>query len=105
MNVFIPNDESGNGADDAAIWARIERIMAADPARADWMRVMFQYLAAAPLPATEGDIRKALQDVELGPFLRFFQDFLIESYYGSDLGWHDLGIRNPPQPKGFMVAE
>jgi hypothetical protein len=106
MNLLIPADSHGPGADHAATWARLEELMAADPERADWIRMMFGRLAQFPLPVDEDGLHKMMaSDTTIGYFVRFFSEFLLESYYGNEMGWHDLGFSDPPQPKGFVICK
>jgi len=105
MSLLIPADRHGPGADQAATWGRLEELMAADPKHADWIKTMFGHLAQFPLPVGNGELRKMMAaDANIGYFLRFFSEFLLETYYGTESGWHDLGITDPPQPKGFLIS-
>jgi len=36
-------------------------------------------------------------------FLNAFLDIVIEAYYGSEMGWKELGVDSPPQPLGYPL--
>jgi hypothetical protein len=62
----------------------------------------FNSLSKLRLPTSRKEINSILKlKSKKAIFLRRFNTILIEIYYGSELGWRDLGFSNPPQPYGF----
>lgn len=105
MQILLPADEQGPGADSHEVWDRINQQMESDSGIARWFRVGFSALEQQPLPQTETELEQLMNQREpAARFLSFFQRFLLDSYYGTAAGWNDLGLANPPQPGGFQIA-
>ena len=102
IRTLLPPDANGPGADTKEMWQRLTSLFEQKPDTQRWIIMGFDQLAKTKLPKTDDDIAEFF--IAGSPFanlLDFFQDFLLEQYYGSNMGWHDLGILDPPQPKGF----
>lgn len=104
MQALIPGDAHGPGADSPQVWHWLHQGMHESKSQAAILTHGFALLRGQTLPMNaEGVSTLLLQDSEAGRFLRYFFDLLADAYYGSALGWHDLGLEAPPQPQGFLV--
>lgn len=104
MRALIPGDAHGPGADSPPVWQWLHHAMHESKSLTAILTQGFTLLRRQAPPAdAEGVSTLLLQDSEAGRFLRYFFDLLADAYYGSALGWHDLGLEAPPQPGGFAL--
>jgi len=97
MQVLLPDDEHGPGANTPAVWSRLEARMDSDPAVKRWLLMGFGVLANTGIPKDDHQLNKLLSEgTPLARFLNLLRIELIESYYATESGWRDLGFRSPP---------
>lgn len=104
MQTLLPADEHGPGGDCPEVWANLERMMKEQPDVGQWIVMVFNALGNTNPPKEDYEIEHLLRsESSHAKFLRFFQEFLLESYYSSAVGWKELGFSHPNQPYGYPI--
>lgn len=104
MQVILPADKYGSGADHPLIWQRLYQILGNQPDLERWFEFSFSRLQQIALPATQVDLEQLfMPSSPYASFLKYFRNIIVENYYSSVIGWNDLGFSSPPQPKGYQL--
>lgn len=102
MRALIPDDDHGPGADSPGVWSVLEARLREDAGLETRLAGGFGDPALAVIP--EGD-KELLERLNSDAFVGKFHRLVVECYYGSAVGWRDLGLETPPQPKGFQIRQ
>ena len=104
MQVLLPADEHGPGGDCPEVWKNLDRVMEEKPDVGQWMIMVFNSIQNSKTPSENYEIERLLKsNSSHAKFLRFFQEFLLDSYYSSAVGWKELGFTQPNQPYGYPI--
>lgn len=103
LQVLLPLDALGRGGDNKEIWQALRELMQ-NPDFSEGFNAGLQAIDSLPLPSNDAELNKLLRSNDLrSQFLNAFFEIIIESFYGSALGWSDVGLASPPQPNGYIL--
>ncbi len=103
LHVFLPLDANGRGGDGKEVWQALRELMQ-NTQFSDGFIAGLQAIDSLPLPVNDAELNKLLRSNDLrSQFLNAFFEIIIEGFYGSALGWNDVGLASPPQPNGFLL--
>ena len=104
LELFIPKDSLGPGANTPEVWTQINTLMA-DNSFANGFKAGLYASAQIEKPDTDEKLTALMSSgSDIAGFLNAFLDIVIEAYYGSPVGYRDIGIDNAPQPKGYPIT-
>lgn len=97
MNLLMPADDTGPGADTPEVWRQLNGLMGANTEKGAHMRRLLEVLADADAKGSEMTPASALYSE-----LHQLQLIFCELYYSSVVGAGDIGLGMPPQPAGYL---
>lgn len=104
LNLFIPKDAAGIGADCDAVWSLINSLVQ-DPQFKRGFIAGLRASAQLPKPNNAEDLEKIMSGGrEVTGFLNAFFEIVIEGFYGAAVGYKDIGLNNAPQPQGYLIT-
>lgn len=102
LNIFMPADEGGIGADCPELWAAIDGLMQ-EKEFSEGFVAGLKATVRLPKPRNSKELELLMSgESEVSQFLGAFFDLVLENFFGSEAGHGAVGV-GAPQPKGYVL--
>lgn len=103
LDIFLPPDEKGIGGNSDEVWVYLNSLLEDRQFKAGFIRGI-EASAKLPPPHNATELHKRLlAGDKTSQFLNAFFELITEAFYGSAIGFKDIGLTAPPQPLGYPV--